>query len=78
MKNNIIEYTTPISSSDLYTAYHDFAPNYTVQFRKDDVIIGTFDFAATPATFIGDVDESAKLFCDAVIKWMPEIIEKYK
>jgi len=75
MENDYTEFLT-ISSSDFILG--DFTPNYTIQFIKDKVTIGTFDFSKLPATFVGDVDESAKIFCDTVIKWMPQIIEKYK
>lgn len=34
----------------------------------DGDIIGKFDFNKTPATFTGDVDESARLFVDAVLR----------
>ena len=43
-----------------------------VSFHNGDKLIGYFDFDARPATFSGDVDESAKLFVDAVLKIFDE------
>jgi hypothetical protein len=36
-------------------------------FNKEGGTIGVFDFETSPATFTGDVDESAQLFVNAVI-----------
>lgn len=41
--------------------------NRTVQFFKDSVQVGCFDFGVSPVTFTGDVDESARIFVDYVI-----------
>ena len=42
-------------------------PSYTVSFHRDGKHIGTFDFNQSPATFTGDVDDSAQIFVQAVI-----------
>tara|TARA_R110000772_G_scaffold246261_1_gene359922 strand:+ start:317 stop:532 length:216 start_codon:yes stop_codon:yes gene_type:complete len=42
-------------------------PPFTVGFHNDEDQIGMFDFSKSPATFKGDVDESARLFVEAVI-----------
>lgn len=49
----------------------EFTPNYTVQFFAGKKEIGCFDFGKSPATFTGDVDESAKLFVEAVMRMWP-------
>lgn len=74
MENNNLKF---ISSSDIFTI-KDNTPYYTCQFIKDDAVIGIFDFSTLPATFVGDVDESAKILCNTVLMYMPQIIEKYK
>jgi hypothetical protein len=71
---NSNNYIVGIDKCDL-----NFKPNYTIQFRgEENKLIGVFDFGKSPPTFEGGVDESAKIFCETVLKWMPQIIEKYK
>ena len=49
----------------------EFTPDYTVRFFAGKKEIGCFDFGKSPARFTGDVDESAKLFVEAVIRMWP-------
>lgn len=46
----------------------EWKPYYTVRFYANGKEIGCFDFSKSPATFTGDIDESAKLFVDQVIR----------
>jgi hypothetical protein len=46
----------------------DMTPDYTVRFYKGKECAGTFDFGATPPTFTGDIDASARVFVDAVLQ----------
>tara|TARA_R110000796_G_scaffold167313_3_gene284201 strand:+ start:5486 stop:5701 length:216 start_codon:yes stop_codon:yes gene_type:complete len=49
-------------------------PPYAIGFHRGEDLIGMFDFSQSPATFKGDVDESARLFVEAVINqfgWFP-------
>ena len=48
-------------------------PDFTVRFHCDGREVGCFDFGQAPATFEGDVDESARLFVEAVLRNMPNL-----
>ena len=43
-------------------------PKATITFNRDGILMGELDLDAKPPTFRGDVDESAKVFFDNVIK----------
>ena len=44
--------------------------NKTVSFNIGEDQVGVFDFGASPMTFTGDVDSSAKIFVDTILKMM--------
>ena len=52
-----------VGTSSLY-----IPPAYTVQFYKDKTKVGELDWNDGTMKFKGDVDESAQLFFDCVIK----------
>jgi len=62
---DVYEFSVPAGETLILTKS---APNYSVTFHNGGVQVGAFDFNVTPSTFTGDVDESAKLFVEAVIK----------
>jgi hypothetical protein len=43
--------------------------DYTMIFSNDKGVVGKLDFNGPALLFTGDVDESAKMFVDAVEKW---------
>ena len=47
--------------------FSDHKPDNTVRFYLNGKEVACFDFGASPITFVGDVDASAKMFVDAVI-----------
>jgi len=50
----------------------DIKHDRTVRFfGADGKEIGCFDFGKSPATFTGDVDGSAKMFVDAILRMWP-------
>ena len=53
-----------------------FKPDYSIKFMRETKEVGIFDFNNSPATFVGDVDESAKIFCETILKMMPEMAKK--
>jgi hypothetical protein len=57
-------------------AFVNIKPNYTMTFSNDKNVVGKLDFTGPVMVFTGDVDESAKLFVDAVEKWFHGRIEK--
>lgn len=46
--------------------------------NADGKEVGCFNFSKSPATFSGDVDESAKIFWDWIIATRPNILDKNK
>lgn len=48
-------------------------PDFTFRFTLHGKEIGRFDFGASPPTFTGDVDASARMFVDAVLRMMPNL-----
>ena len=53
----------------------NWEPEHTVRFfSKDGEEIGEFDFSKSPATFKGNVDESAKLFVDGVLRMWGKLV----
>lgn len=46
----------------------DVKPSYSVAFYRDNKRVGELDWSKDPIKFEGDVEESAQLFFDNVIK----------
>jgi hypothetical protein len=68
---NSIKLTAPL---DKPFETNESIPPFTIRFHNGEDEIGMFDFSQSPATFRGDVDESARLFVEAVITqfgWFP-------
>ncbi len=49
------------------------APDRTVRFICEDKEVGCLDFGQSPMTFVGDADESAKIFINAIIRIWPDM-----
>ena len=57
------------SKAETFAVLTHAPKNNSVSFHlPDGTIVGTFDFNQRPCTFIGDVDESARIFVDAICK----------
>lgn len=54
------------------TTLAEFRTDQSVRFCASGKEIGCFDFGQSPATFTGDVDASAQMFVDAVIRMWPK------
>lgn len=54
--------------TNTYTPWLTLKPNYSVTFHLHDKQIGALDWNDGQMKFIGDVDESAKMFFDNVIQ----------
>ncbi len=59
----------------LVSRNHNLIDPYTIRFFFEEKEVGCFDFGKSPITFVGDVDESARIFVDTVIKMMPYPIQ---
>jgi len=69
--------STPyVSNTAAPFALLNIKPDYTMTFGNDKGVVGKLDFNGPVMVFTGDVDESAKLFVDAVEKWFLGRIEK--
>lgn len=49
-------------------------PNYTLSFHRKDKEIGKLDFSGPKMVFIGDADESVKVFVEAFSGWFEQRI----
>jgi hypothetical protein len=48
--------------------------NYLITFNRDEKVIGKLDFNGPKMVFIGDADESVKVFVEAFNRWFEQRI----
>jgi hypothetical protein len=57
-------------------AFTEMKPNYNMTFNRDGKQIGVLDFNGPEMTFVGDADESAKVFFDFIAGWFKGRLEQ--
>jgi len=50
----------------------------SIEFYNQESVVGVLEFGSDKMTFTGNADESAKLFCDSVLKYALHMIENNK